>query len=169
MPRVPKLSAMIDDVHEDLEPNVPDESCIQIIETTQFNCTKFDNFERIQQVTEKLNKLCFSKASFFSLDRKGQQQLEPCEEIKLRDELASIQSGENAAHVKARQRAWVLTGMLDQALTEAALSLVVDKQEIIGMVPNGYLYPELLFRDTMPDELAKVLANKRYEEEEQLL
>jgi len=55
---------------------------------------------------------------------------------------------------------YVLTGILAHSLSEKSLRLVAAKHKNIGKVPNHYFYPELLAMDTMPDDLAKALANK---------
>ena len=54
---------------------------------------------------------------------------------------------------KLYQRKWQIVGMLLFGHSEGALQKVIDQMGRIGQIPKGYLYPELLTRDSIPVEL----------------
>lgn len=62
--------------------------------------------------------------------------------------------------LRLRKRKWQLEGELKYGFYRADLYRVIDAHARLGMVPQGYFYPELLACDERPAELTQVLRNK---------
>ena len=59
-----------------------------------------------------------------------------------------------------KQQIWKIEGELKFNLPQSALTKVLQRHASIGLVPEGYFYPELLEISVIPRELQQCLKNK---------
>ena len=57
---------------------------------------------------------------------------------------------------------WTITGIVEHKMCWASLEKVTKKFAKVGMMPSGYLYPELLLQSNMPVELSMALERKEF-------